>query len=71
MSSILINQQIGKRNKNKFTFLKKNGFTTLIIMGLIVSPLLFLTGFKEPINKELLIPPEFNADTLLYNYYTH
>ena len=68
MSSILINQQIGKRNKNKFTFLKKNGFTILIIMGLIVSPLLFLTGFKEPINKELLIPPEFNADTLLYNH---
>ncbi len=70
MSSILLNQQIGRRNINYLVFLKKKGSTVLIVIGLIVFPFIFLTGFNEPIRgqEDLMFSSDFNADSLLDNY---
>jgi murein DD-endopeptidase MepM/ murein hydrolase activator NlpD len=68
MSSILLNQHIGRRNKSFITYFKKKGLTVLIIIGLILLPFVFLTGFKESLHTEIILSGEFNADSILNSY---
>lgn len=68
MSSILLNQNIGRRNKNFLLILKKKGFTVLLITGLILMPFTFLKVFKDTVHTKLIIPSLINADPIFYDY---